>query len=102
MTGKDAPVPNGEPKGKPGLLDGENTAGNVVPGSTGTTDQLIKLFLGFDNQLREAQDEVSNIAWNRAGIVAELAKGFTYREVGEMLGLTPARVGQLVNKYAEG
>lgn len=93
---------NGEPKGKRGLLDGENTEKNECAGSTGTTDQLIKLFLGFDNQLREAQDEVSNIAWNRAGIVAQLAKGFTYREVGEMLGLTPARVGQLVNKYAEG
>jgi len=95
-------VPNGEPSGKRGLLDGVNTENSEWPESTGTTDQLIALFLGFDNQLKEAQDEVANIAWLRAGVVAELAKGFTYREVGEMLGITPARVGQLINKFAEG
>jgi RNA polymerase primary sigma factor len=80
--------------------DSTETVGDLVPGSQGFEDEVVN-----DLFLQQAYDEmwksVDSLEEEQAKIIRERYQGYkekTYQEVGEKLGIAPARVRTVQNK----
>lgn len=64
--------------------------------ATESNDELVRRIVEIGEDVAWLQERAVELARRRRTLVNELhARGLTYREIAEALGISPARVGQL-------